>query len=96
MAEYFGALIITFALTRAFYNISKRKTSVRNSALIAFFGVLGIVVVITPFSFGYPDSLAHGLAYGLALYLPCLVLWLIIDLFRAAKQNPEIKQEEKA
>jgi len=80
LAEFFGALIITYALTRALFNISKRKTSIRNSALIAFLGVLLIVIAITPFSFGYPDSLAYGLAHGLTLYLPCLILWLIIDL----------------
>ncbi len=94
LAEFFGALIITYALTRALFNISKRKTSIRNSALIAFLGVLLIVIAITPFSFGYPDSLAYGLAHGLTLYLPCLILWLIIDLFSAAKQTTHIKDEK--
>ncbi|MCK4224701.1 MAG: hypothetical protein KAX39_05945 [candidate division Zixibacteria bacterium] len=80
IGELIGALLITYVLTRSIRKLGEKKLTKRNSAVVAFLVVLALVLVITPFTF--------GLFHGLALYLPCLTLWLIIDLFKATKRQP--------
>ena len=89
MAELFGALLITFFLTRAIYiglSIAKKRINPIKAALIAFFLVAAIALLVSSFTM--------GIGKGFILYIPCLVLWLIIDIVRA-KKNPESKNKQE-
>jgi len=71
----FGALLITFILTRSVICVAKKKSNPKNAALIAFFVAAGITLLMT--------SLTMGIGKGIIIYTPCLIFWLIIDLRRA-------------
>lgn len=79
MAELLGALLITYLLTRAINAIAKKKTNPTRAALIAFFVVAALALLLTSFTM--------GISKGFILYIPCLVLWLIIDIVKARKSS---------
>ncbi len=79
MAELLGALLITYILTRAINSIAKKRTNPTKAALIAFLVVAAIALLIT--------SVTMGIGKGFLIYVPCLVLWLIIDVVRARKTS---------
>ncbi len=77
MAELIGALIITYILTRAVNSMAKKRTNPKKAALIAFFILAVVALLVTSFTM--------GIGKGFIIYIPCLMLWLIIDLVRAKK-----------
>lgn len=78
MGELLGALTITYLLTRAISSIAKKRTSLIIAAMIIFFIASAITLLITNFTM--------GVTKGITLYIPCLVLWLIVDIVRASKK----------
>ena len=79
IAQILGALFITYLLTRAINSKAKKRTSSTKAALIAFFVVAALALMITTFTI--------GVGKGFILYIPCLVLWLIVDIVRAQKTS---------
>ena len=77
MAELVGALIITYILTRAVNSMAKKRTNPTKAALITFFIVAAVALLLTSFTM--------SIGKGFIIYIPCLMLWLIIDLVRAKK-----------
>jgi hypothetical protein len=77
MAELIGALLITYILTRAVNSIAKKRTNPAKAALITFLVVATVALGVT--------SLTVGVGKGLIMYIPCLLLWLIVDVVRAKK-----------
>lgn len=75
LGSLLGALLITFILTRFVNSVAQEKTNPKNAALIAFFVVAGIILLITSFTMKIGE--------GIIIYIPCLILWLIRDLRRA-------------
>lgn len=77
LGGFFGALFITYILTRSVNFVAQKKTNPKNAALIAFFVAAGITLLTT--------SLTMGIGKGIIIYFPCLIFWLIIDLRRVRK-----------
>lgn len=77
VGQIMGAVVLTYLLTRAVKYLAKKGTSHIVAALIAFFVVGAISLTITSFTM--------GIGRGFIIYIPCLVLWLIIDIVRAQK-----------
>lgn len=84
VADYEGALLGTWLLTRLLRWLCLKRVSERDAAVAAFIGSLMVCVAVTPITFGYDKDSTVGLIRGLILYFPCLALWVIIDLYRAA------------
>ncbi|UCG63147.1 MAG: hypothetical protein JSV52_07670 [Candidatus Zixiibacteriota bacterium] len=80
IGQYIGGLIITYLLTRLVRSIAKKRTNEKTASLVAFGVVLLIALAIT--------SQTMGISQGIAVYLPCLILWLIVDMVRAKKEPP--------
>jgi len=79
LTGYLGALSITFVMTRGVNWLLRKKTDKKTSALISFV-LVGLICLLIA---------SHTMGFGAAVlyYFPCLLLWLIVDLNRAAKPD---------
>jgi hypothetical protein len=88
IASIFGALTITYILTRWQLRYLRKKHTPKVAAVYAFIWISLLTLIIT--------SLTMGVQRGFFTYLPCLVLWLVIDIIRARKTERGEKVEEDA
>jgi hypothetical protein len=85
LGQYTGALIITFLLTRG-ANWLLKKTADKKKVAFLSFAIISLICLLLG-----STSLNFGKAF--ALYIPCTVLWLIIDLNKARKPVKEYMGE---
>lgn len=79
IGTYAGALLITFFTTRAIRKLLGKRMNKTSSALVAFVIVGLISLIIAGYTMGVVDASI--------VYLPCLLLWLIIDLTKRPKEK---------
>lgn len=75
---YAGALLITFILTRGANWLLHKITNQKTSALISF-----VLVCLFCLLLGSPN---FGFRLTFFIYIPCLLLWLLIDLRKTSNQ----------
>lgn len=73
--QYLSAFIITFLPTRLANKLFDRTMSPIKSA---FFSFLSVAVVLLAIS-----SQTMGIWLGFITYIPCLVIFLLIDIYKA-------------
>lgn len=75
IARYLGAFIITFLLTRLSNKVFGRTLPANKTALISFTLVSILALAIS--------SQTMGFSVGLFTYIPCLIIILAVDLYKA-------------
>jgi|WetSurMetagenome_2_1015567.scaffolds.fasta_scaffold674566_2 hypothetical protein len=75
--QFFGALLITFILTRLTNKFFRGKYGYKRAAIISFFLVAVLALTIGSYTMGFVESLIF--------YVPCLLVWLIMDLIASRK-----------
>jgi Ca2+/Na+ antiporter len=77
---YIGAAFITGLLTRvAVTRLQKRQMDRDTAGMVAFLLASVVVIVVVSLVSGFPQ----GFRTFVITYLPCLVLWLVFDLYKA-------------
>jgi hypothetical protein len=82
LGAFVGALIITFLLSRLFRRVWRSRPDPAR-ALFAAAATLFLAVLLG--AFGFAEGGPPRFGYTLALYLPPVILWLIIDMVRGRK-----------
>ncbi len=77
---YISALLITFLLTRASNAIFRKMTGDKNAAILSFLVFAGLALLLG-------GTMILPLRIMLYFYIPSLILWLLIDLYRASNQT---------
>ena len=86
IAEYLGALAITYILTRMAKKFLRKKHPPKTAAIYAFIWISLLSLTIVSFMFGLVhNSLAQGFIISFFTYVPCLVLWLVMDIRKAGR-----------
>ena len=76
---YVGGLLITFIFSRIVMKLFGGRGNNVVSAIITFFILAIAVLIIT--------SQTMGVNAAFAVYIPCLALWLVVDIFRAVRNR---------
>ncbi len=79
IGSYAGGLVLTFFLTRLAHYILRAMSSGILRSIIVF-------VTTTIFSLGVA-GITMGFGEATIIYFPCLLVWLIYDLFKARRQT---------
>ena len=77
LGALFGALVITLLVTRLFRRVWRSRPEPTRSLLAA--GATFLLAAALG-AFGFADGGPPRFGYAVALYLPPVVLWLIVDL----------------
>lgn len=83
-----GALSITWLLTRIAKKLLQKKYAPQKAAILSFVlvGLLSLSLS-TYFNSLYQKSLLEGFVKGFVFYIPCLLLWLAIDIINTRREN---------
>jgi hypothetical protein len=84
MGAYVGGLLITFLVTRLVQNMLRRRVGPTLAAIWAFCVVAILSLVVNSLTTGP----AEGLSRFALVYLPCLLVWLGVDLYRLRASPP--------
>lgn len=82
IADYSGAFIVTLISMAAFNKFFKMSLPPKFSIINSFLLSLIFIVLITSFTIG-------DLLYTMVLYLPPLIFWMIVFLFRLPTKEKE-------
>ena len=82
LAEFLGALFITYFISRLFRLVFKAKHEPTRSVL-AVGATLFLAVLLG--GYGFADGGPPQFGHAIALYTPAVLLWLLRDYVRAKK-----------
>jgi hypothetical protein len=82
LGTFFGALVITLLVSRLFRRVWRSRPEPSRSLLAAGTTLL---LAVALGAFGFAEGGRPRVGYALALYLPAVVVWLVMDVVRGRK-----------